>query len=280
MVSPNVLESSREVRNIAIGDIKVVNAYNPRKTAHRILADPNAVNRYAEMLEYTEPPPIVINQDNELLDGVHRLAAAKQVGRTQIPAVVVKTGSEADALLQATLPNLKHGKPLSNAERKRVAMKLLKAGYDVKHVQQIFGYAEDTLNNYLRKDAFKVVEEWHKDESPDKPDRLTFANQHGMTPDQVRTTVQQLERGRTNEMLKKRCYHLATRRGVFCNRTTTSPPMLAYRDRIFLLRFEAGRVNRNQDLAKQYKRLEAVGTPVHVVTREGDFEDLLDEIMR
>jgi hypothetical protein len=60
--------------------------------------DPDRVERYAGMLDDL-PPVTVFRLPGGLLlvDGYHRLAAARRLGRTTVPAEV-RTGSETDAL--------------------------------------------------------------------------------------------------------------------------------------------------------------------------------------
>ena len=60
-----------------------------------------------------------------LIDGFHRLAAARQLNWTKIKAIV-KKGSVQDAYAAACLANLKHGKPLSREERKKAIKKYIK----------------------------------------------------------------------------------------------------------------------------------------------------------
>ena len=63
-------------------------------------------------------PPIVVTQDNVLVDGHHRVAAAQQLGLDRIAAVVFK-GSRADAYVEAVRSNISHGMPLTLSERRR-----------------------------------------------------------------------------------------------------------------------------------------------------------------
>lgn len=69
-------------------------------------------------------PPIVVTEDNVLVDGHHRLAAAQQLGLDRIAAVVFK-GSRADAYVEAVRSNISHGMPLTLSERRRAGVQIL-----------------------------------------------------------------------------------------------------------------------------------------------------------
>lgn len=60
-----------------------------------------------------------------LVDGFHRLAAARQLNRETIPARV-REGSIGDAYAAACLANLQHGKPLTQQERKKAICEYIK----------------------------------------------------------------------------------------------------------------------------------------------------------
>jgi ParB-like chromosome segregation protein Spo0J len=71
-------------------------------------------------------PPITVHAPSMLvIDGVHRVLAARSVGRKTIPAVFFH-GTETDAALQAIYFNVAHGKPLTFAEREAAASKVLR----------------------------------------------------------------------------------------------------------------------------------------------------------
>ena len=69
-------------------------------------------------------PPIVVTEDNVLVDGHHRVAAAQQLGLDRIAAVVFK-GSRADAYVEAVRSNISHGMPLTLSERRRAGAQIL-----------------------------------------------------------------------------------------------------------------------------------------------------------
>jgi ParB-like chromosome segregation protein Spo0J len=69
--------------------------------------------------------PIVVRRTSmEVLDGRHRLAAAKRLGHTSV-RVTYFDGSDAEARVEAVRLNVRHGLPLSLTERTAAARELL-----------------------------------------------------------------------------------------------------------------------------------------------------------
>ncbi|GAA4534924.1 ParB N-terminal domain-containing protein [Amycolatopsis samaneae] len=82
---------------------------------------------HVEMLvAASEPlPPIVVHRPTmRVIDGVHRLRAAVLAGRTTI-AVRFFDGTEEDAFILAVESNIAHGLPLSAADRRRAAERII-----------------------------------------------------------------------------------------------------------------------------------------------------------
>lgn len=72
-------------------------------------------------------PPILVHQDNGLVvDGVHRVVAARLLGLDRIDATLFR-GSPDDALIEFVRRNVHHGLPLTLRERKRAAGQVLLA---------------------------------------------------------------------------------------------------------------------------------------------------------
>jgi ParB/Sulfiredoxin domain len=97
----------------------------------------STVNEYAAL--YTdghELAPIMVYQEGSeywVADGFHRVAAAQQAGLSGI-AAEVRQGTKRDALLYAAGAN-KHGKPMSNEDKRRVVMNWSAAC--VRHLQRM-----------------------------------------------------------------------------------------------------------------------------------------------
>ncbi|MFE3193073.1 ParB N-terminal domain-containing protein [Nocardia sp. NPDC059240] len=78
------------------------------------------------LTESSTPLPAIIvhRRTMRVVDGAHRLAAAKELGHETI-AVRFFDGSENEAFVLAVHANIAHGLPLSLAERKAAARRLV-----------------------------------------------------------------------------------------------------------------------------------------------------------
>ena len=100
-------------RTLPVAQLSV--GYSPRETK----VDTSHVAVLMEVLDLL--PPVIIDQRSmTVIDGVHRLEAFRQAGRTHIEAVLF-TGQRPEAMVLAIKANVKHGKPLSRGERREAA---------------------------------------------------------------------------------------------------------------------------------------------------------------
>jgi len=109
-----------------ISDIKIKMDLYPRMEQ-----DNKKIQEYSENIENL--PPILINQDNILIDGLHRLKAHKQAELKEIECDIEKTSSENELYLRAIETNSTHGLQLSIKDKQSVAVKL----YDLKNRQRL-----------------------------------------------------------------------------------------------------------------------------------------------
>jgi hypothetical protein len=93
--------------------------------------DPNVVAEYAALWEaygdHCPLSPIKLMQVEDkywLYDGAHTLEAAKQVGRSAIPAIV-RRGSFLDAQIESCFTNCGRGAPLTNLDKQRAAKRAI-----------------------------------------------------------------------------------------------------------------------------------------------------------
>lgn len=85
--------------------------------------DRDHVARLAERID--ELPPILVHRSTmRIIDGMHRLHATRMSGRTTIE-VVYFDGSVPDCFLAAVEANIRHGLPLTLADRRESAKKIL-----------------------------------------------------------------------------------------------------------------------------------------------------------
>lgn len=104
----------------------------------RFQMDETRVNEYAELMkDGVQFPPILVGEfvgihgpDPDptyiLLDGFHRLEAAKRAGQTAMIVNVVQVHSNADKIETALRANSQHGLSLTAEERRRAAMFLIR----------------------------------------------------------------------------------------------------------------------------------------------------------
>jgi ParB-like chromosome segregation protein Spo0J len=73
----------------------------------------------------TRLPPILVNRRTmRVIDGMHRLMAASLQGRETIDVIFID-GSEADIFVRAVQENIAHGLPLSQADRRAAAERII-----------------------------------------------------------------------------------------------------------------------------------------------------------
>lgn len=113
-----LLLGQRGIRETAISSLLM--ADSPRLGGQ----DGEHVKRLAEINPELLPPIIVHEDTMRVIDGMHRLQAALLQGRTRIKARFFK-GSDADAFLVAVKENTAHGLPLTLAERKTAASRII-----------------------------------------------------------------------------------------------------------------------------------------------------------
>ena len=70
------------------------------------------------------PPIVVWGERNLVVDGAHRMAAARRLGYTRVGAVRF-AGTADDAYLESVRRNIDHGLPLSLEDRRRAARRVL-----------------------------------------------------------------------------------------------------------------------------------------------------------
>lgn len=137
--------------------IRVLNSCQIRRKN----ADPATVAKYAELLQESEPPNIIVVLDNAgrhfIADGHNRTAAALSAGRSAIKADVY-SGNSADAKIVGLEQN-QHGLPLSLAERKSALDDILD--------NDAHGFSDSTLARMTGLDRHTVERRRRERESGD-----------------------------------------------------------------------------------------------------------------
>jgi ParB-like chromosome segregation protein Spo0J len=114
---------------------------------------------HARALAYRldECPPILVERTTStVIDGVHRLLAARLLGRSKV-AVRFFDGTREEAFAEAVRSNIAHGKPLTLAEREAAVKKILemKGEWSDRLVANICGLSDKTVGR-LRKTTAEI----------------------------------------------------------------------------------------------------------------------------
>ncbi len=107
--------------------------------------DPDHVRALAET--YDQLPPILVHRASmTVIDGLHRLQAARILGRRTVQ-VMFFDGDESEAYVEAVRCNIAHGRPLSVKDRENAAIRMLVAHGDWsdRRLAQICGLSNKTV---------------------------------------------------------------------------------------------------------------------------------------
>ncbi|MCK5260634.1 MAG: ParB-like nuclease domain-containing protein [Thermoplasmatales archaeon] len=154
------IEAGDKPKKINIDDIVINPELMPREELDKTL-----VETYAENVDAL--PPIILNQEDVLIDGWHRLEAHKLKGLKEIEYILKKTKDDKEIMEEAVKANATHGKQLSMKEKKKTAIRLFDASDGnpdyKKHLLSIFGVSKSTLYKWIE-DIAKEKEELFKDD--------------------------------------------------------------------------------------------------------------------
>jgi hypothetical protein len=130
---------SPEVVSIALGDLRVTSPFREDGLNRE------HVERLVDLAGHW-PPILVGRADRRVIDGVHRVAAARQLGLEQIGASLFDGGPDA-ALIEFVRRNVHHGLPLTFRERKGAARRILvvQPGWSDRRVAELCGISPKTV---------------------------------------------------------------------------------------------------------------------------------------
>jgi len=102
-------------------------------------------------------PPIIINQDNILIDGYHRYYAYKNTNQQKIEVIIDKTRDDDDLFLRAIELNAQHGLPLTHKEKKNHIINMYEKSlenknlsYDVNRLKIAFSIPDSTFSDWTK----------------------------------------------------------------------------------------------------------------------------------
>ena len=138
------------VFQIPIEKIEVIQGLLPRVYTHTV---EEKIEEYKEAMEAGEQfPPITVWERGSqywLIDGMHRLLAAKRLGIDTIKAEVVELENELEARILAIEKNMLHGIPLTREEKRELARLLYADGVEIEKLKRLFRVSERTIYNWV-----------------------------------------------------------------------------------------------------------------------------------
>src|SRR5262245_43183298 len=105
------------------------------------------------------PPILVGRADHRVIDGVHRVVAARRLGWARVEALFFDGGPD-DALIEFVRRNVHHGLPLTLRERKHAAERILGAQprWSDRRVAELCGISPKTVGRLRRSEGRRVGE--------------------------------------------------------------------------------------------------------------------------
>ncbi|QIS10673.1 MULTISPECIES: ParB/RepB/Spo0J family partition protein [Nocardia] len=112
----------------------------------------------------TELPPILVHRGTmQLIDGAHRLQAAKSKGARVIRARFFD-GTEQEAFVLAVRANIAHGMPLTTVDRKAAALRIMRMYplWSDRKIAEVTGLDHKTVGAVRRQSAGDVPQTGHR----------------------------------------------------------------------------------------------------------------------
>lgn len=128
------------MQTINVADVQYREDLYPRASF-----DQETVNRYRLALDNL--PPILVNPNNILIDGYHRLIAHRIEQRDTIAAEVLNVADD-DVLWCATETNARHGFQLSREDKKRLARAFLEQGRTPDDIATVLSVSDKTVDRW------------------------------------------------------------------------------------------------------------------------------------
>lgn len=122
---------------ISVHDLLLDRSLNPRRQA----TDPDVVEHYASIFKEVIWPPILVHRGtHKLLDGWHRVEAAKRAGVYSLPVLWVDAKEE-ELFALAVKANLGHGLRLTREERYQAIHRLMREAWTPERIAETLGCA-------------------------------------------------------------------------------------------------------------------------------------------
>ncbi len=134
---------SETQRTISIDEIKVDESIDPRS---EVRSD-TKIHEYLDNID--RMPPILVDQNNRILDGIHRYKAHLLDNRDTIKVEVVEVDDDTDAFIKSVKWNAIHGIQLSEFDKKNIAIKLWRFGVSDQESSEILSLSSRTIHRHV-----------------------------------------------------------------------------------------------------------------------------------
>jgi len=137
---------------ISVHDLLLDRSLNPRRQA----VDQEVVEHYASIFREVIWPPILVHRGtNRLLDGWHRVEAAKRAGVYTLPVTWVEAKEE-ELFALAVKANLGHGLRLSREERYQAIARLQRESWTPERIAEVLGCAVGMVGRTEKAEDLRV----------------------------------------------------------------------------------------------------------------------------
>lgn len=175
-----------EPQEVLVANIKTRYKYDVRPRVasaggnrEHIKLQGQTVNDYAVgFLQGDVFPPVTLDAEMYIVDGQHRVAAARKAGVESIKARFI-TADKEQALIYAIGENSKHGRAYKKAHRVALALEMSEMGMDTEAIGNVLRVSRQTAGTYIKNDRRKKILQWLRQGKPTP--KSTFAHSIGTT---------------------------------------------------------------------------------------------------
>lgn len=164
--------AQKKIMHVPLDSIKIKPCLRIRKRNNFTLSSLTGKLRSGIQL-----PPVILNEDNELVEGFHRYEAYRRVfcEDTMIPVQIMKFASDSEAILYSLQVNSSHGQPLTTFEARKTAFRLIRDyGLSEARIARAAGTSHETVLKWYREEVTTVrvldpeTQEEHEEPHPIK----------------------------------------------------------------------------------------------------------------
>jgi len=174
---------------VKIEDIKIPAEYC------RITLDPDTIELYMENID--KLPPIEINKNNVLINGLHRIHAHKAKGLTEIDAKIIDIPDE-QVFIESIKRNRAQGKQLTRYDRQHSATILYKEKgiTDLREIADILEVSYDSASRWTR--HFRIAEKMERNQ------KIRDLVKKGKTQEEIAAELG-LDQSRISQIINNNC---------------------------------------------------------------------------